>query len=105
MNDEVAQIEEQIADLKSKLRGLNDPAQRRAARASADVNEFVADTIETIIDRVRDKTGVVPNEVAARAAKAGSAAFDRIVEEVEHHPLATLAVAAGIGFLLASARR
>ena len=105
VSDEVAQIEEQIADLQDKLQGLNASAQRRAARGPGDVNEFVTEAIETIIDRVRDKTGIVPDEIAARATKAGSAAFERMVEEVEHYPLATLAVAAGIGFLLGSARR
>jgi len=104
-NDEAAQIEEQIAELQGKLRSLNDSVQRHTSRAPANVNEFVTDAIETIINRVREQTGVVPDQVARRAAKAGNAAFERMVEEVEHYPLATLAVAAGIGFLLGSARR
>ena len=104
--DEIAQIEEQIADLQGKLRRLSDSAQRGASRGAAtDINGFVSDALETIMERVRDKSDVVSDEIAERTAKAGSAAFQRMVEEVEHYPLATLAVAAGIGFLLGSARR
>jgi ElaB/YqjD/DUF883 family membrane-anchored ribosome-binding protein len=104
--DEITQIEEQIADLQDKLRRLNDSAQRGASRAAAtDVDQFVKDALDSIMERVRDKSDAVSEEIAERAAKAGSAAFQRMVEEVEHYPLATLAVAAGIGFLLGSARR
>jgi len=104
--DEITQIEEQIADLQDKLRRLNDSAHRDASGAAAtDVDQFVKDALDSIMQRVRHKSDVVSDEIADRAAKAGSAAFQRIVEEVEHYPLATLAVAAGIGFLLGSARR
>lgn len=103
--DEIALIEEEIAELQGKLRRLNNSTQRAASRASTDVNDFVPDALETIMERVRDKSAAVTEQAGDRAAKAGTAAFQRMIEEVEHYPLATLAVAAGIGFLLGSARK
>jgi ElaB/YqjD/DUF883 family membrane-anchored ribosome-binding protein len=54
---------------------------------------------------VRERADSMADNVTERAAKAGAEGFRRVVEEAEHYPLATLAVAAGIGFLLGSARR
>ena len=103
--DEIAHIEEEIAGLQDRLRRLNSSTQRATSRATTDVNDFVNDALETIMERVRDKSAAVTEQAADRAAKAGTAAFQRMIEGAEHYPLATLAVAAGIGFLLGSARR
>jgi ElaB/YqjD/DUF883 family membrane-anchored ribosome-binding protein len=102
--DEIAQIEEQIAELQDRLRRRNN-STRRGTRRAPDMHDFVNDTLETIMERVGDKSAALSEQAADRAAKAGTAAFRRMIEEVEHNPLATLAVAAGIGFLIGAARR
>jgi ElaB/YqjD/DUF883 family membrane-anchored ribosome-binding protein len=102
---EIARIEQLIADLEKRLHKLNGAAHSEAAGASNDINEFVSEALAGIMERVRDKTDSMTEQVADRAAKVGSDAFKRVIDEVEHYPLATLAVAAGIGFLLGTVRR
>lgn len=102
---EIARIEELIEDLENRLRRLNNSAHSEAAGASSDINQFVSDALEGIMERVRDSANTMTGEAADRAAKAGTDAYRRLIDEVDHYPLATLAIAAGIGFLLGSARR
>jgi|SRR3954470_14890037 ElaB/YqjD/DUF883 family membrane-anchored ribosome-binding protein len=103
-NNEIAQIEKTIGELQDKLSRLNESTQRGTSRAATDVNDFVSDALETIVARFQGTTNAATEEVAERAAKAGSIALRQMMEEVEHYPLATLAIAAGIGYLLGSAR-
>jgi ElaB/YqjD/DUF883 family membrane-anchored ribosome-binding protein len=102
---EIARIEQMIEDLEKRLHKLSGAARSEATGASNDINDFVSEALAGIMERVRDKTDSMTDQVADRAAKVGSDAFKRVIDEVENYPLATLAVAAGIGFLLGSARR
>jgi ElaB/YqjD/DUF883 family membrane-anchored ribosome-binding protein len=102
---EIARIEALIEDLEKRMHRLNGSAHSEAVGASQDINRFVSDALEGIMERVRERADSMADNVTERAAKAGAEGFRRVVEEAEHYPLATLAVAAGIGFLLGSARR
>jgi ElaB/YqjD/DUF883 family membrane-anchored ribosome-binding protein len=102
---EIARIEGLIGDLEKRLQRLNNSAHDEAAGASDDINQFVAQALEGVMDRMRDRANAVTEQVADRASKASIDAYKRVAEEVEQYPLATLAVAAGIGFLLGTARR
>ena len=102
---EVARIEGLIGDLEKRLQRLNNSAHGEATGASGDINQFVAQALESIMGRVRDGANAATEHVADRASKASMDAYKRVADEVEHYPLATLAVAAGIGFLLGAARR
>jgi ElaB/YqjD/DUF883 family membrane-anchored ribosome-binding protein len=102
---EVARLEQMIEDLEQRLHKLNGVGRSEAAGTSNDINDFVSEALAGIMERVRDKTDSMTEQVADRATKVGADAFKRVIEEVENYPLATLAVAAGIGFLLGSARR
>jgi ElaB/YqjD/DUF883 family membrane-anchored ribosome-binding protein len=102
---EIARIEELIDDLEKRLRRLNSSAHDEAAGASNDVSQFVNDAVERIIGQARDRVNSATEHAADRASKASIDAYKRVVDEAEHYPLATLAVAAGIGFLLGAARR
>jgi len=93
-SDDVARIEGLIADLEHRLRR---PKSKRAEASSAsdDIPEFLSGAFGHILGRVgRDE-----------AFAYGSDDYDIIDEQIDRSPLATLAVAAGIGFLLGSARR
>jgi hypothetical protein len=57
------------------------------------------------MERVRDSSENLTEDVVHRAGKAGTDAFKRITREIEHRPLLLLAVAAGIGFALGMARK
>jgi ElaB/YqjD/DUF883 family membrane-anchored ribosome-binding protein len=102
---EISRIEGLIDDLENRLRRLNNSAHQEATGASEDVNQFVSNAVETIVDRMRDRANSFTEEAADRASKASIDAYKRMIDEVEHYPLATLAVAAGIGFLLGATRR
>jgi ElaB/YqjD/DUF883 family membrane-anchored ribosome-binding protein len=102
---EIARIEELIGDLEKRLRRLNNSAHQEAAGASDDVNQFVSDAIERIIYRARDSANAFTEQAANRASKASLDAYKRVIGEAESYPFATLAVAAGIGFLLGVSRR
>jgi ElaB/YqjD/DUF883 family membrane-anchored ribosome-binding protein len=102
---EIAHIEELIDDLEKRLRRLNNSAHQEAAGASDDVGQFVSEAIERIITRARDQANSFTEQAADRASKASLDAYKRVIDEVESYPLATVAVAAGIGFLLGASRR
>jgi ElaB/YqjD/DUF883 family membrane-anchored ribosome-binding protein len=103
--DEIARIEDLIGDLEKRLRRLNESVKTEASGASSDINDFVSEALANIMSRVRQSASEVTDQVTERALKAGGDAYRKIGEEVERYPLATLAIAAGIGFLLGSARR
>lgn len=102
---EVARIEELIDDLESRLRRLNNSAHREAEGASDDINQFVSGAIKRVMKSVRDRANTFTEQAADRASKVGVDAYKRVIDEVEQYPLATLAVAAGVGFLLGATRR
>jgi ElaB/YqjD/DUF883 family membrane-anchored ribosome-binding protein len=102
---EIARIEGLIDDLENRLRRLNNSAHQEAAGATQDVNQFVSDAVEGIMERVRDRANSFTEQAADTASKASIDAYKRVLDEAEQYPLATLAVAAGIGFLLGAARR
>lgn len=102
---EIARIEELIGDLETRLRRLNRSAHSEAAGASDDISQFVGETLDDIMERVRQRADAVTSQVADRASRAGADAYRQVIDDIGHYPLATLAVAAGIGFLLGSSRR
>jgi ElaB/YqjD/DUF883 family membrane-anchored ribosome-binding protein len=102
---EIARIEGLIGDLEQRLHRLNNSAHNEATGASNDINQFVAQTLEGVMERMHDRVNTATEQVADRASKASMDAYKRVADEMEHYPLATLAVAAGIGFLLGAARR
>lgn len=102
---EIARIEELIEDLEKRLRRLNDSARREAVGATDDVNQYVDEAVERLIESARGRVNSATARAAENASKASIDAYKRVVDEIENYPLATLAVAAGIGFLLGAARR
>jgi ElaB/YqjD/DUF883 family membrane-anchored ribosome-binding protein len=102
---EIARIEGLIDDLENRLRRLNNSAHDEAAGASDDINQFIGDAVEGMMGRVRDRANSFAEQAANNASKASIDAYKRVIDEAEQYPLATLAVAAGIGFLLGAARR
>jgi len=103
--DEIAAIEDLMADLEKRLRRLSGSARREATGASGDVSDFVSDALSGIMKRVRDSAADVGQSVADEASKVGVDAFKKLTDEVENRPLIMLGVAAGIGFLIGLASR
>lgn len=103
--DEIAAIEDLMADLEKRLRRLSGSARKEATGASGDVSDFVSDALSGIMKRVRDSAADVGQSVADEASKVGVDAFKKLTDEVENRPLIMLGVAAGIGFLIGLASR
>jgi len=103
--EEVAAIEELVGDLDKRLRRLSGATRREASGASDEVGEFVSETLERIMSRVRASAAGVSQSAADEAKRLGNDAFQKLTDEVEQRPLLMLAVAAGIGFLAGLANR
>jgi ElaB/YqjD/DUF883 family membrane-anchored ribosome-binding protein len=100
--DEIARLESLIANLEKKLERARNSA---GGGVESDVSAFVGDALAGIMERVRDSAETVTDDLADRATKAGTDAFKKMTAEIENHPIALLAIAAGIGFLLGISRR
>jgi ElaB/YqjD/DUF883 family membrane-anchored ribosome-binding protein len=103
--DEIAAIEDLMNDLEKRLRRLSSNARGEASGASADVSDFVSESLSNIMNKVRESAASMTQSAADEATRLGSDAMKKIVEEVEYRPLLMLGLAAGIGFLAGIANR
>jgi len=108
-----------ISALKGRLRALENELERigrTAGRhtstgmsaAGDQVGDAIASAMTEIADRFRGGRRLAGHEATRfgnEAVKFGNDALHRIASEVEHRPLATLAVAVGIGILIGMAGR
>jgi ElaB/YqjD/DUF883 family membrane-anchored ribosome-binding protein len=103
--DEITAIEDLIGDLDKRLRRLAGTGRREASGATGEVGDFVTETLERIMHRVRDSAAGVTSSVTDEATRLGTDAFKKLTDEIEHRPLVMLGVAAGIGFLVGMSHR
>ena len=93
--------------LRSIEHGLDHTATRGASRAvgATDyVTEAVASTLNSLADRFHGRSiGDDAAKFGGEAVKFGNNALRRVSKEVSHRPLLTLAVALGVGVLVAVA--
>ena len=96
-----------LREVDRRLRLIEQSLERVGKRASSTavgtadhVTETVASVLDSLADRFR---GVSIRDEAAKfggdTARIGNDALRRLSEEVERRPIATLAVAFGVGFL------
>jgi ElaB/YqjD/DUF883 family membrane-anchored ribosome-binding protein len=96
----LAELVRNLRGLEARIRSL-DP--RDATRASAEVAESVGTALEDIVDRFRNGAGNAGKEAArfgSRANAVGRDSYQFLKGEVDAHPFAILAVAAGVGVLI-----
>ncbi len=103
-------ISADISEIERRLRALEKHLERAGGRTSASamqaadrIGDAVASALSDVGDRFRSGTRSVGGEAVKlgnEAAKLGNDALRRLADEVEHRPLITLAVAAGVGFLV-----
>jgi ElaB/YqjD/DUF883 family membrane-anchored ribosome-binding protein len=103
--DEIAAIQELMADLEKRLHRLGGATKREVSGGAGEISDFVNDALAGIMDRVRDGAQSVSETVADRATNLGSDALKKVVNEVETRPLTMLAIATGVGFLLGMSKR
>jgi ElaB/YqjD/DUF883 family membrane-anchored ribosome-binding protein len=103
--EDIVSIEREIGqlmhDIEARVGRLQALARRSAKDAADGATEFVSDSVSDAADRVRNGAHAMSDE----AARLSGDAIRRIEEEVGQHPLLTLAIAAGIGFLAGMAGR
>jgi ElaB/YqjD/DUF883 family membrane-anchored ribosome-binding protein len=97
---DMAAIKELMDELEKRLRRLNSAAKQEASGVTGDVNQFVNQALSDIADRLREGTQSLTNSVTEEATRIGGDALKRIGSEIERHPLATVTLAAGVGFLV-----
>ncbi|MEA2950972.1 MAG: hypothetical protein QOF19_3213 [Alphaproteobacteria bacterium] len=98
--DDITAIEDLMEDLETRLRRLNTKAKDDASDGSGDIKEFVTEALASISARLRDSADSVTHSVTDEAARVGGDAIKKIWDEMEQRPLLTLAVAAGLGYLV-----
>jgi ElaB/YqjD/DUF883 family membrane-anchored ribosome-binding protein len=110
----ISAIEGRLHALENELEKIGRSAGRRASAGAAaagdHIGEAIASAVTEIVDRFRsgrrlagDEAVRFGNEAAKFGAKVGNDALHRVASEVEHRPLATLAVAIGVGILIGMA--
>jgi ElaB/YqjD/DUF883 family membrane-anchored ribosome-binding protein len=99
-SDDVAAVEELMQDLQTRLSRLQTKAKGDTAGGSEDIADFVSQTLASIAAQVRDTADAATDTLADQATEAGTDLIKKIWEEMQRHPLTTLALAAGAGYLL-----
>ena len=113
-----SEFEPRISAITQHLRGIqkelgvigNSAGQRTSAGASAALDQ-IADAIRPVLQEIESRFSEGQHAAANQAAdlgkealkigsEAGSQALDRISEQAEEHPLATIGIALGVGFLI-----
>jgi ElaB/YqjD/DUF883 family membrane-anchored ribosome-binding protein len=106
-----AAIESHLKAIENELGRVGRKAGRHASARASGIGDQIGDVIAPILnevaDRFRGSRRLAADEAARFGSQAvkvggriGSEALDRLVTEVEHRPLVTLAVAVGVGILI-----
>jgi hypothetical protein len=112
----ISVIEGHLRALEKELEKVGRGAGRRTSAAASAAGDQLSDAITTIlsemVDRFRngrrlagDEAARLGNEAFRVGTRIGNETLHRIATEVEHRPLATLAVAIGAGILIGFAGR
>ena len=103
LSTEIGDIEQRLRALERRLEAIGGRSAAGAAQAVDHVGETIASALSGVAERLRGRADSVRDEVAkisGDAAKLGNQALRHLVDEVEHRPLITLAVAVGVGILI-----
>jgi ElaB/YqjD/DUF883 family membrane-anchored ribosome-binding protein len=76
-----------------------------ARDVGSNVPDMITHALSDMSERFRTTVHDRALSVGEEAARVGSGAWRRIEDEVTHHPLTALAIAAGIGFLIGALNR
>jgi len=96
---DIAAIERLMSELQTRLDRLSGTAARTSSGV-ADAAGRAEEAISVALSDLADKFGKRARETGDEAVKLGTTVARRIGAEMEYRPVATLAVAVGIGFLL-----
>lgn len=100
-----AEVDDMIASLEERIGRINALSKQGADHAADGVNELVLNAISGLTGQVADRAKDNAMSMSDEVAKLGTNALRRVVREIDRRPLLTVAIAAGIGFIVAMARR
>jgi len=97
---EIAEIERLLRQLEARAGRLTDIGMNSAASGANQLASTVSQAFSDLADSFRSRYGnASASSMANDAARAGQQAWRRVTHEAEHHPMITLAVAIGVGYL------
>jgi hypothetical protein len=93
-----------LREVDRRLRLIEKGPGKRASSTAVGTADHVTETVASVLANLADRfRGVSIRDEAAKfggdTARIGNDALRRLSEEVEHRPIAALAVAFGVGFL------
>jgi ElaB/YqjD/DUF883 family membrane-anchored ribosome-binding protein len=97
---EFAEVEQLLRQLEGRLARLGRSAASDMREAGSAIPGLVGDALSALTERLRDRFGDSAREAGDEAVRAGRRAWRAVEHEAGHRPLATLAVAAGLGLLV-----
>jgi len=97
---EIGEIGELLHQLEGRLQHLGASAAADAREAGGAIPGMIAASLSELTERLRDLVRDRAHDVGTQAVRVGSNAWQKVEDEVGHRPLATLAVVAGVGFLV-----
>jgi ElaB/YqjD/DUF883 family membrane-anchored ribosome-binding protein len=100
-----AEVDDMIASLEERIGRINALTKQGAGHAADGVNELLLNAISGLTGQVADRAKGNAMSMSDEVAKLGTNALRRVVREIDRRPLLTVAIAAGIGFVVAMARR
>ncbi len=107
MSGDVSAMQSEIrhlaSDLQDRLNRLNAISRQGAAHAGEGVQDFIADTLDSLTSKaVSQLTSGAQERVTDftdEATRMSNKAIKRVSREIDRRPLLTLAIAAGVGYL------
>jgi ElaB/YqjD/DUF883 family membrane-anchored ribosome-binding protein len=104
-----AEIRNIAGDLQDRLARLNAISHKGAAHAGEGMQDFIADTLNSLtgraVSRLTSRVQDRASDLTDEAARMGNKALRRVTREVDKRPLLTLAIAAGVGYLAGMAMK
>ena len=112
----VGAIAGHLRAIEKELGGIGGSAHRRAFASASAAGGQIADAIGPILNEIVERFGrgqrvavdqaaSFGNEAINVGARVGNDALERIASQAKNHPMATLAVAIGVGLLIGFAVR
>ncbi len=100
-----AEVDDLIVSLEDRIDRINALTKSGASHAADGVNDLVLNAIASLTGQVAERAKGNAQSMSDEVAKLGTNALRRVVREIDRRPLLTVAIAAGIGFVFAMARR
>ena len=102
---DIAQIGRLLRELEGQLAPLAKSVAFDARDAGSGVPDMISQVLSDLSDRFRTTVQSSARTVGHEATRVGAGVWHKIEDEVVHRPLAALAIAAGIGFLIGALNR